>query len=63
MKQWVLVAVLAALAGCMTPPAPQGTYVTLVRDAMAESAQRAAASENPERAVRAVRVWRVPDED
>lgn len=63
MKQWMLLAVLAALAGCTTPPASQGAYVTLVRDTMAESAQRAEASENPERAVRAVRVWRVPEDD
>lgn len=63
MKQWVLLAALAALAGCTTLPASQGAYVTLVRDTMAESAQRAEASDNPERAVRAVRDWRVPDED
>ncbi|MYE10398.1 MAG: hypothetical protein F4X99_01790 [Gammaproteobacteria bacterium] len=63
MKYWVLVALLVALAGCVTPPASQGAYVTLVRDAMAESAERAEASENPERAVRAVRDWRVPEDD
>ena len=63
MKQGMLVALLLALAGCTTPPASQGNYVTLVRDTMAESAQRAEASENPERAVRAVRVWRVPEDD
>ena len=63
MRQWVLLAALAALAGCTAAPVPQGAYVTLVRDTMAESAQRAEASDNPERAVRAVRVWRVPDAD
>ena len=63
MKQWILVALLIGLAGCTTPPASQGAYVTLVRDTMAESAERAEASDNPERAVRAVREWRVPEDD
>ena len=50
MKQWISVALVIALAGCTTPPSSQGAYVTLVRDTMAESAERAEASENPERA-------------
>lgn len=64
MKQWVWLAVLGTLlAGCTMSSQPQGVSVTLLRDAMVESAQVADASENPEGAVRAVRVWRDAGDD
>lgn len=64
MKGLMSVAVLAALlAGCTMSARSEGVSMTLLRDAMVESARVASASENPEPAIGAVRVWRVPDDE
>ena len=64
MKGLMSVAVLAALlTGCIMPAGSGGVSMTLLRDAMVESARVAAASENPEPAVRAVGAWRAPEGD
>ena len=62
MKGLMSVAVLAALlAGCTMSARSEGVSMTLLRDAMVESARVAAASENPEPAIRAVVDWRGVD--
>ena len=64
MKGLMSVALLAALlTGCTMSARSEGVSMTILRDAMVESARVAAASENPEPAVRAVRAWRAPEDD
>ena len=63
MKQRFLMAMAmsAILGGCATP-VPEGSYVSLMRDAMVEAARVAEGSGDAAGAVRAVEAWRTRDD-